>query len=265
MNKKAGIRDGILIGLGILIFLAMAVRAGTTYVVYSYAGYYVPFWERIFNREMFGNLAGILLGIGLIVFGRKSIVRRRYSRLIQSVIAHQEWIEVKDLAREIGCSSKKTVKYVKKMQKTGELPQGTLDEQEGLLMLSEKIRSDYKKAWDQWQMQQRRYQLAGITLEQQEKLLEGKKTAQNIQVLSKQVRSKKIQALLYQLGGKYLKDFNQAQKEPAVLPELEQTGTKYLAEVEQMAVQYIQMEKLDRDVENTESARRLEDFLGRLL
>lgn len=88
---------------------------------------------------------------------------------------------------------------------------------------------------------------------------------QRMLALAGQVRNENIRMRMKSLAEKYSENFQKAADSSYGWRELERSSMEYPEKVEQIAARYVQMEKLDRDAENTESTRRLEKILDQLI
>ena len=261
MEKKIWIRDTAGILLGCIVTIYSAWEFSSEYLMAFHFSSYRPFYERLRNLESL-TLPGMVVGILLLIASIRDLLGQRHCSLLQSIISGRDFIQIKELAKEGKCSVKKTRKLVKAMIKKNRLPGAFLDHYENLLILDKAVQEDYLENFKKWQKQQAAYETAGISLTQQEFLLEGKKHLESLEMLSKEIQDFKIRRLLKEFSKDCLEKLLCIEELKNHMPQAENLCKIQLPQLEEIVQQYLDMESLNPDGVDDSVKKKLEEFLS---
>lgn len=261
MGRKRQILDIGGIVLGLLLMLWNGTSFALEYAHRSSPEYYVSGIMKYFEKQMLLSFFLFIIGIFVIWFSLRDFALYRRYKIFQSVCAKREYVEIRELAQEGHCSLSKAEKSIKRMVRRNLFPEAVLDAQGGMLLFSETIKKSYEEAWALWNEKQKRCLKAGVSLEDQELFLQGKIQAEEIGELAKEVKEQEIQKQLKKISDLYMWRYEHVEEEIKNREFLKSVCTEYLPQVKNMVSKYIQMGKLEDEMQDTLTAERIRDFL----
>lgn len=247
--------------LGLLLMLGNATVFTLECMHRSSDEFYLTGIKRYLAEKMWMYIVFFVIGVVFIWLSIHDFTLYRRYRLFQSVCARREYVEIRELAQESGCSFQAALCSVKQMIRKKLFPGAVLDKQQGMILLSKAALEAYQEAWEKWNQKQELYQKEGISLEHQEIFLKGKILTEEIQELAKEIEEPKIKKQLEKISQIYKKRYEQVEAEIKNVEFLNMVETEYLPQVKDMAHKYLQMEKLGENVKNTVVMEKFEMLL----
>ena len=198
---------------------------------------------------------------GMLWYGCRVLGRYRLADRYMKLIGEKMYMEIEDLAARTGRSIRRVRKDVRKMLKSGMLPQGHLDPKQTTLVVNDETWEEYLKLEEQWETRRKLEEAKqgegpGTCDPEQERIeREGQLYMERLRRLNDEIPGEAVSNKLYQLDELLSGTFALLREHPEKRSQMRKFMDYYLPTTVKLVEAYAQFDRAGVEGENIQNAK----------